>query len=608
MSTAVPAFSDLGLSAPVLTAIARTGYETPSPIQIQSIPVLLAGQDLLGTAQTGTGKTAAFALPLLSRLDANASHVQILILTPTRELAIQVAEAVQTYACAIKGFHVLPLYGGQDMGTQLKQLRRNPQVIVGTPGRVMDHLRRGSLKLDQLSTVVLDEADEMLRMGFIEDVTWILDHTPEQRQVALFSATMPAPIRKIADTYLRDPAVVNIQSKTATVDRIEQRYWLVGGIHKLDALTRMLDHEPCDGTIIFVRTRTQTIELAEKLEARGYAAAPISGEMTQAARERTIEHLKNGKIDIVVATDVAARGIDVPRVSHVINYDIPYDTEAYVHRIGRTGRAGREGKAILFVAPREKRLLFAIEKATRQKILPMTLPSRDEINVRRVEKFKEDISEAMADQNLDQMMTLIESCASDYDGDLLRVAAAVACLLHGANPILLTEPDPPAAKPLDAQQREPRGPREPREPRGGKDTRPPRRHREDTGPEEDMERYTIAVGRNQNATPGDIVGAIANEAGLDSTHIGRIFLHDDHSTVDLPSGMPSDVFQHLRRVRVRNHPLLIEKWSQHSGKTLSVAPGKSRRKPADDDARRPSAKSNRSKGKRRPNRPMPQQR
>ena len=388
-------FADLALSTPVLNAITRIGYEQPSPIQAAAIPHLLEGRDILGTAQTGTGKTAAFALPALSNIDLKIEAPQVLVLAPTRELAIQVAEAFQNYASDMRGFHVLPIYGGSSMSGQLRQLQRGVHVVVGTPGRVMDHLRRGTLKLDKLKTVVLDEADEMLRMGFIDDVTWILDHTPKERQVALFSATMPAVIRKVANTYLNNPEEIKIEAKTATVDSVTQRYWKAVGTSKLDAMTRILEAEDFDGVIVFVRTKTLTVELAEKLEARGHRASPINGDMSQQLRERTIEHLKSSKIDIVVATDVAARGIDVARVSHVINYDIPYDTEAYVHRIGRTGRAGRAGNAILFVAPRERNMLRSIEKATRQAITPMDLPSREQVKERRIDQFKASIDTAL---------------------------------------------------------------------------------------------------------------------------------------------------------------------------------------------------------------------
>ena len=373
--TPLPTFSDLNISAPVLKALKEVGYETPSPIQAATIPLLLANRDVLGQAQTGTGKTAAFALPILSRIDIKQATPQALVLAPTRELAIQVAEAFQSYAAHIKGFHVLPIYGGQSYGPQLSALRRGVHVVVATPGRVIDHIEKGSLDLSQLKTLVLDEADEMLRMGFIDDVEHILQQTPAERQTTLFSATMPPAIKRIAKTYLRDPAEVTVAAKTGTAENITQRYWLVAGMHKLDALTRILEAEPFDGMIIFARTKLGTEELASKLQARGFAATAINGDMAQQQRERTIEQLKNGKIDILVATDVAARGLDVERISHVINYDVPSDPESYTHRIGRTGRAGRSGDAILFITPRERGLLKAIERATRQPVAPLALPT-----------------------------------------------------------------------------------------------------------------------------------------------------------------------------------------------------------------------------------------
>ncbi|MFB3091477.1 MAG: DEAD/DEAH box helicase, partial [Gammaproteobacteria bacterium] len=385
-------FDDLNLSAPLMKALKDVGYESPSPIQAKTIPLVMAGKDLVGQAQTGTGKTAAFALPLLSRVNLKKKSPQVLVLAPTRELAIQVAEAFQTYAKHMKGFHVLPIYGGQDYSTQLRPLKRGVHVVVGTPGRVMDHMRRGTLKLDALDCLVLDEADEMLRMGFIEDVEWILEQIPEKRQIVLFSATMPTQIRNIAKKYLQDPEQVTIKNKTATVETTHQRYWMVSGAHKLDALTRILEAENHDAVLIFVRTRITTVELAEKLQARGYAAVALNGDLQQKQRERTLTQLKSGKLDILVATDVAARGLDVDRISHVINYDIPNDTEAYIHRIGRTGRAGRTGEAILFVTPREKHWLHRIERATRQKIEMMELPSTEMINDKRVARFKQNIT------------------------------------------------------------------------------------------------------------------------------------------------------------------------------------------------------------------------
>ncbi|MEN8764077.1 MAG: DEAD/DEAH box helicase, partial [Thiogranum sp.] len=404
----VTAFNQLALNKSLLQALDDVGYETPSPIQAQTIPLLLDGKDVLGEAQTGTGKTAAFALPILSNLDIKQKDPQVLVLAPTRELAIQVAEAFQKYAKHMKGFHVLPVYGGQDYRGQIRALERGVHVVVGTPGRVMDHMRRGTLKLDKLSALVLDEADEMLRMGFIDDVEWILEKTPSERQIALFSATMPQQIRRIATKYLNKPEQITIKVKTTTADTIRQRFWPVSGVHKLDALTRILEAEHFDAMLVFVRTKTATTELSEKLEARGFASAPLNGDIPQNQRERTITNLKKGSLDIIVATDVAARGLDVERISHVVNYDIPYDTESYVHRVGRTGRAGRQGDAILFVAPREKRLLSAIEKATRQKIDIMDLPSTELINDKRISNFKQRITDTLANEDLGLFSQLVE--------------------------------------------------------------------------------------------------------------------------------------------------------------------------------------------------------
>src|SRR5688572_8512922 len=432
-----PTFADLAVSEPVLQALAAVGYEAPSPIQAATIPVLLAGQDMLGQAQTGTGKTAAFALPVLSRLEVRRGPPQCLVLVPTRELAIQVAEAFQRYASAIRGFHVLPIYGGQSYTPQLSSLQRGAHVVVGTPGRVMDHIKSGTLDLGGLSTLVLDEADEMLQMGFVDDIEWILGHTPPTRQVALFSATLPAPIRRIAQKHLREPVEVTIRSRTSTATNIRQRYWIVSGVHKLDALTRILEAEPFDGMLIFTRTKQSTLELSERLEARGFAAAPLNGDMLQKDRERTVARFKNGQLDILVATDVAARGLDVERIGHVVNYDIPYDTESYVHRIGRTGRAGRKGEAILFVTPRERGMLRAIERATRQPIEPMELPSIETVNEQRVSKFLGRITTALESSELAMFRDLVERYEREQNVPAVEIAAALARLVQGDMPLLL---------------------------------------------------------------------------------------------------------------------------------------------------------------------------
>lgn len=432
-----PSFSGLDLIEPVLRAVDKAGYETPTPIQIQTIPHILEGKDLLGQAQTGTGKTAAFALPILSKIDLKRAEPQVLVLTPTRELAIQVAESFQEYASQMTGFHVLPIYGGQNYQGQLSRLKRGVHVVVGTPGRVMDHMRQKTLKLDGLTCLVLDEADEMLRMGFIDDVKWILEQTPEGHQILLFSATMPKAIRQIAQSYLKNPIEINIREQTTTVATTRQRFWLVSGIHKLDALTRILEAETFDGVIIFVRTKTATVELAAKLEARGYSAIAINGDIVQSKREAAIDQLKMGKLDILVATDVAARGLDVDRVSHVINYDVPHDTESYVHRIGRTGRAGRSGEAIIFVAPREKSLLYDIERATKQRIEPMHLPSAQMINDKRIARFKERITETLARNDLDLFYQLIEEYREETGVPATKIAAALAKLLQGEESLLV---------------------------------------------------------------------------------------------------------------------------------------------------------------------------
>ncbi|MDH5435998.1 MAG: DEAD/DEAH box helicase [Gammaproteobacteria bacterium] len=564
------AFKDLALSQPIMKALEDVGYESPSPIQAKTIPLLLDGRDVLGQAQTGTGKTAAFALPILSKLDLRQKEPQVLVLAPTRELAIQVAEAFQTYAKHMKGFHVLPIYGGQDYRGQIRGLERGVHVVVGTPGRVMDHMRRGTLKLDKLKALVLDEADEMLRMGFIDDVEWVLDQTPPDRQIALFSATMPQQIRRIATKHLNKPEQITIKNKTTTVDTIRQRFWPVSGLHKLDALTRILEAEEFDAIIVFVRTKTSTVELADKLEARGYATAALSGDIQQNQRERTIEQLKNGKLDIVVATDVAARGLDVKRISHVINYDIPYDTEAYVHRIGRTGRAGRKGDAILFVAPREKRMLGMIESATRQKIERMELPSTEVINDQRIVKFKQRITDAIASEDLSFFSKLVEQYQEEHDIPAIEIAAALAQLLQGEAPFLLKpKPHQKADKGWDKDDRPQRsGSKHPRRERADKAAQGGRGARKEMPPEEGMQRYRIEVGHNHDIKPGNIVGAIANETGIDSKHIGRINIHDDYSLIDLPGDLPKNVLNDMKKIRVGSKPLNISYMGQEisSGK------------------------------------------
>jgi ATP-dependent RNA helicase DeaD len=551
-------FQQLALSAPILQALNDVGYETPSPIQAETIPLLLSGRDVLGQAQTGTGKTAAFALPALSNIDINQRDPQILVLAPTRELAIQVAEAFHKYAKHIKGFSVLPIYGGQEYGGQIRSLKRGVHAVVGTPGRVMDHIRKGTLNLDGLKTLVLDEADEMLRMGFIDDVEWILEQTPKTRQIALFSATMPTQVRRIATAHLSDPAQITIKMKTATANLIRQRFWPVSGMHKLDALTRILEAETFDGMIIFVRTRIATVEVAEKLSARGFTASALNGDIPQAQRERTIDQLKKGKVDIIVATDVAARGLDVERISHVVNYDIPHDTEAYIHRIGRTGRAGREGDAILFVAPRERRMLNAIERATSKKIELMELPSTELINDKRIAQFKQAISDTLATEDLGLFKHLVEQYQNEHNVPAIEIASALAKLVQGDSPLLLQhKPVPRADKAWEARGND--QPRTRDRGKGSERSDRPQRPRKDAPPEKGMQRFRIEVGHIHKVMPGNIVGAIANEANIDAQNIGRINIFDDHSTIDLPADMPDDIYAGLKKVWVAGQTLNISR-------------------------------------------------
>jgi len=547
-------FQSLGLSEPILQAISEIGYETASPIQEQSIPVLLEGRDIIGQAQTGTGKTAAFALPLMTNVNVKAKGVQILVLAPTRELAIQVSEAFQTYCRHIKGFHVAPIYGGTGYESQLRQLKRGVQVVVGTPGRVMDHIRKGTLKLDNLKALVLDEADEMLRMGFVDDVEWVLEHTPNTRQIALFSATMPKEIRSIAQKHLNEPVEIKVKAKTETSENIRQRYWIVSGLHKLDALTRLLEVETFDAMIIFVRTKTATIELAEKLNARGFASAALNGDISQQIRERTVDRLKNGKLDIVIATDVAARGIDVARVSHVINYDIPYDQESYVHRIGRTGRAGRTGDAILFVAPRERRLLKNIERMTKQPIEAMSMPSASDINSQRITRFKSRISETIEQANLDLFYDIIAQYKQEHETDETTIAAALASMAQGNTPLLLDENERINTRTFDDNDhgsRNERGRREKRERTKGLKSHP------------DIETvtYKLSAGQKHGVKPGNIVGAIANEADIDSQYIGCIEIYNQFSTVDLPKGMPGEVLELLKNTVISGQKMNLSEFT-----------------------------------------------
>jgi ATP-dependent RNA helicase DeaD len=582
-------FSSLGLAPALLRALTELGYETPSPIQAATIPPLLQGRDMLGQAQTGTGKTAAFALPLLSRIDLSRQEPQALVLAPTRELAIQVAEAFQRYAAHLPGFHVLPIYGGQSYEPQLRALRRGVHVVVGTPGRVVDHLKRGTLKLDRLRMLVLDEGDEMLRMGFVEDIEWILGQAPAERQIALFSATMPAPIRRIAQHHLREPAEVTIKSRTTTAANIRQRYWLASGASKLDAMTRILEAEPFDGMIVFARTKLATDDLATRLEARGFSVAALNGDLPQASREKIVARLKDGGLDIIVATDVAARGLDVERISHVINYDVPTDTESYVHRIGRTGRAGRSGEAILFIAPRERHLLRAIERATRQTIEPMSLPTMEAVNDQRALRFKQRVVEALG-ANPDELTSYraIVEQLQEQGHALIDIAAALARIVQGDQPLARKGESvslPPSRESADvpAPKSAPRFP-SPLPPekhaaaaqrlRPERDERKPHKNRreEETVP---MEIFRVEVGSTHGVKAGNIVGAIANEAGLDAQHIGRIDIHEEHSLLELPQGMPKKIFRDLQKVWVSGRQLRISRVEEIDPRTMK--PSKARR-------------------------------
>ena len=580
-----PTFSDLGLSEPVLKALKDIGYETPSAIQAATIPALLAGRDVVGLAQTGTGKTAAFALPILSRLDVSQKTPQALVLAPTRELALQVCEAFEKYAAHVRGVHVLPVYGGQGYGVQLSALRRGVHVIVGTPGRIMDHLDKGTLDLTELKYLVLDEADEMLKMGFAEDVETILADTPDDKQVALFSATMPAPIRRISKQYLHDPEEITVKNKTTTSVNTTQRYLIVSFQQKIDALTRILEVENFEGMIIFVRTKNVTEELAEKLRARGYSAAAINGDVAQVQRERTVNQLKAGKLDILVATDVAARGLDVERISHVVNFDIPTDTESYVHRIGRTGRAGRSGDAISFVTPRERYLLGQIEKATRQPLTQMQLPSVDDVNVTRLARFDDAITEALGQaERIERFRDIIGHYVKEHDVPEVDVAAALAVVSQGETPLLLSaKADRAARQERDRAERADRPARGDRPERGdrgdrrGAGDRPERPERRARPGDTPMSTYRIAVGKRHKVEPRQIVGALANEGGLSRGDFGAIQIRPDFSLVELPADLGPEVFEKLESTRISGR--LIELRPDRGGPARRSDDEKSYRKP-----------------------------
>jgi len=579
-SPAVP-FSELGLSDTVVRAVKAIGYESASPIQAATIPPMLEGTDILGQAQTGTGKTAAFALPILSRLDMKKRVPQALVLVPTRELAIQVSEAFQKYAAGQHAFHVLPIYGGQSYVPQLNALKRGPQVIVGTPGRIIDHLERGTLQLDGIRCVVLDEADEMLAMGFSDAMEAILSQTPAEKQVALFSATMAPNIRRIAQTHLKNPREVVIKGKSATAANIRQSYWMVSGLHKLDALTRIVEVAEFDAMLVFVRTKQSTVDLAERLQARGFAAVALNGDIQQSMREKTIAQLKAGKIDILVATDVAARGLDVERITHVVNFDVPYDTESYVHRIGRTGRAGRSGEAILFIAPRERNLLRLIERATRQTIEPLSLPTVDDVNSRRLAKFKARIGEALAGGPADFYRKAVQEVALETGADLLSVAAAIATLVEGGAPVKSSAPTQTYAPSPDrggdeGAQRKPRRERD-REREPAPDL--PQVAEGDYAFEDDGKQITwrLAVGHRHGANPGNIVGAIANEARLHGPQINGVDVRENFTLVRLPAALSQAVIDRLSKVRIRGQALSLEASSTPRGKPKPHRKGGKRR-------------------------------
>ena len=530
-------FADLGLSPAIVATLAGLGYETPTPIQAQAIPTLLSGRDVVGLAQTGTGKTAAFTLPMLQRIDPSAAHVQALVLAPTRELALQVSEAVRSYAQSMPGVRVLPVYGGQGYNVQLAGLRRGAHIVIGTPGRVIDHLDRGSLDLGTLEMLVLDEADEMLNMGFAEDVDRILTGTPEYKQVALFSATMPKQIRAIAKRHLHEPADISTPKATTSTTTVRQRWIQVSQHHKVDALTRLLEVETGDAMLVFVRTKSATEELSQRLRARGHNAAPLNGDLVQAQRERTVSQLKAGALDIIVATDVAARGLDVDRITHVVNYDIPHDTEAYVHRIGRTGRAGRTGDAILFVTPRERRMLQAIEKVSGRPVEQMSVPTAEEVNESRTSRFSQTITDSLGSPQFHAFRALVEQYANTHEVAMADVAAALAVMSQDDKDFFLS-PDPPKAE------------RRERPERTEWSERPPRTRSERPEPRDGRVTYRLAVGKRHKIGPSSVVGALANEGGLKRSDFGRITIGQDHTLVELPADLPDAVFEALARTRI----------------------------------------------------------
>ena len=589
-------FADAGLPDPIQRAVTDAGYETPTPIQAEAIGPLLEGRDVIGEAKTGTGKTAAFALPLLARLDAGAREPQILVLAPTRELAMQVAEAFEGYARYLQRFSVACVYGGQPYGPQLRQLERGPQVVVGTPGRLLDHLRRGTLKLGTVNAVVLDEADEMLRMGFIEDVQAVLDATREDKQVALFSATMPASIRDIANAHTHNAATIRIESETTTADNIKQTYWFARGINRLEALERFIEVNRDQGALIFTRTKAKTEEVAAHLERRGYSAAALNGDMNQATREAVVARLRDGRLDIVVATDVAARGLDVQRISLVINFEMPFDVESYVHRIGRTGRAGRAGKAIAFASGRDKGLMRAIERTTGQKIQEVELPSRKDIAQSRELNLRKAVEGVASERDLSLHRAFVESLAGESPERLVEIAASLAALAEGDRPLINVRDEP--AQEVKRAKTE----RQEQAPDGKRDSfeRKPKARRRPSEGDVDMVQYRIEVGSEHGVKPKNIVGAIANEAGLDSQFIGAVEISDQHSIVDLPDGMPKEIFRHLRKVRVCGRQLLISHVDIDRDTVVDVGARSRRPKASQGAKKKRSNKKSQQRSKREP--------
>ena len=560
-------FDSLDLLPAILQAVNDSGYTSPSEIQVQSIPHLLAGKDIIGQAQTGTGKTAAFALPILCNIELNLKRTQVLVLAPTRELAIQVAEAFQTYAKHLPKINIVPVYGGAPYSEQLRGLKKGAHIVVGTPGRVMDHIRKGSLNIKNLQTLVLDEADEMLRMGFIDDVEWVLEQAPDSRQIALFSATMPTVIRRIAQKYLVEPELIKVASKTVTAPTINQRYWRVYGASKLDALTRILELEDHDAMLVFVNTKNMTLELADQLQARGFACEALNGDIPQNGRERIVERLKRGRLDVLIATDVVARGLDVQRISHVINYDAPRDNESYVHRIGRTGRAGRSGEAILFISRRETRLLKSLERTTKQALTEMEIPSVKNINELRIARYKKTIlatiEKLQSSKDYAVFSKLINELHENDGADMVDIAAALAHMSNNNKSFLLNEAE---FKHLKDKKKfnddfDDRGTRRQRDDRKKKAIPGSRATPLKGMPDVQMKRFRVEVGYDHGVKPGNIVGAIANEAGLDSKMIGQIEIFDGYSVVDLPDGMPKDVFQDLQKAWVCQQQLKISAFS-----------------------------------------------